>query len=230
MAKVSESKKQPFQHPKCRRFYLLEDVEEHCTLEDCWLVVHGRVLDISSLLTCKKGDPLSRPLVAHAGQDLSHWFEKETGEPKKFFDIARGQRCFYLPHGRFLHLPPDFPGEFDYDFDTPWWKDPRFEVGRLTAKPRNIRIINTLTHHQETLVVPAEETLQEIQTRYLEINKHSQSYTWKDCYAKVLDLEKTLEENGIHDEDAEYDYLDVPDSQRHVPAIMIYFNDDLTEA
>ena len=102
-------------------------------------------------------------------------------------------------------------------------------VGYLTKKPRLIRIINTLTHHEETLEVPQEETLEEIQRRYMEINKHSKSYTWKDCYGKLLDLNKNLEENGIKDEASEYDYLDIPDAQRHIPSILIYFNDDLTD-
>ena len=26
------------------------------------------------------GDPLINPIIKHAGQDISHWFDKETGE------------------------------------------------------------------------------------------------------------------------------------------------------
>ena len=100
----------------------------------------------------------------------------------------------------------------------------------MTKKLRKVRIINTLTHHEETLEVPAEESLAEIQHRYLVINKHSSSYTWKDCFGKILDLSKSLHDNGIVDEDPEYDYLEVPDADRYLPSIMIYFNDDLTEA
>ena len=228
MATAGEKKK--FEHPLYRRYYLPEDVEIHSTVEDCWVTINGRVLDISRLLILKKGDPQARPLTQHAGEDISHWFDKNTGNPKQYLDIERGIRCYYLPEGRFLHVPPDLPGQFDYDFAQPWWSDKQYEIGKITKKPRLVRIINTLTHHEETLTVPSEESLNEIQTRYLEINKHSKSYTWKNCEGKILDMTKTLGENGIVDEDAEYDYLDVPDSQRHVPSILIYFNDDLTEA
>lgn len=212
-----------------RRYYLPEDLEPHSTSEDCWVSIHGKVLDVSRLLTAKKGDPLCRPLIKSAGLDISHWFDPNTNNPRQYIDVEQGRHCWSLPEGRFLHVPPELPGEFEYDFDLPWWCDSQYQIGHLTKKPRLIRIINTLTHHEETLEVPTEETLEEIQRRYMEINKHSQSYTWKDCYGKLLDLNKTLEANGIKDEGAEYDYLDIPDADRHIPSILIYFNDDLTD-
>lgn len=51
--------------------------------------------------------------------------------------------------------------------DLPWWQDPQYIIGDLTARTRVIRIINTLTHHEANLVVCREETLNEIQDRYL---------------------------------------------------------------
>jgi Cytochrome b5-like Heme/Steroid binding domain len=212
-----------------RRYYLPEDLEPHSTSEDCWVSIHGRVLDISRLLIAKKGDPLCRPLTKNAGLDISHWFDVATGNPKQYIDVEQSRHRWLLPEGRFLHVPPELPGEFEYDFTVPWWKDPQYLIGHLTKKPRQIRIINTLTHHEETLEVPSEETLEEIQRRYMSINKHSKSYTWKDCYGKLLDQTKTLESNGITDEDAEYDYLDIADADRHIPSILIYYNDDLTD-
>lgn len=41
-------------------------------------------------------------------------------------------------------------------------------------------------------------------------------------------MDQTLEENGIRDEEEEFDYLNM-DGALHTPAILLYFNDDLTE-
>ena len=45
----------------------------------------------------------------------------------------------------------------------------------------------------------------------------------------VLDMDKTLTENGVPDEDVEFEKLNIPDDY-YIPAIHIYFNDDLTDA
>jgi len=49
----------------------------------------------------------------------------------------------------------------------------------MTRSLRKIRIINTLTDHDDTIEVPSEEIIDEILERYKEINKHAASYTWK---------------------------------------------------
>jgi hypothetical protein len=45
----------------------------------------------------------------------------------------------------------------------------------------------------------------------------------------VLDLQKTLEENGIRDESAESESLGMNEDQ-FLPCLHVYFNDDLTYA
>ncbi len=70
--------------------------------------------------------------------------------------------------------------------------------------------------------------MSEILERYLNYNEHAASYTWK-YNGTNLDMEKTLEENGIEDEDAEFDELGMFDDSC-LSAIHLYFNDDLTEA
>ena len=62
----------------------------------------------------------------------------------------------------------------------------------------------------------------------LKINDHANSYTWKRLQ-RPLDMELTLAENDIPDETEEYISLDI-DPDEYIPAIHIYFNDDLTEA
>ena len=70
--------------------------------------------------------------------------------------------------------------------------------------------------------------MNEILRRYVTYNEHTASYTWK-FNGKNLDMDKTLEENGIHDEDEVFYQLSMNDDT-FLNAIHLYFNDDLTEA
>lgn len=70
------------------------------------------------------------------------------------------------------------------------------------------------------LEVCVEETLEAIRGRYLPINAHAESYTWKRL-GKVLDMKKTLEQNGVKPEPQH--------EHRYIPAIHEHFNADLTE-
>lgn len=70
--------------------------------------------------------------------------------------------------------------------------------------------------------------MNEILDRYLPYNLHAASYTWKRL-GKVLDMNGSLAENGIADETAECLALGInPDE--YIPAVHLYFNDDLTIA
>ncbi len=68
--------------------------------------------------------------------------------------------------------------------------------------------------------------MNEILDRYLELNKHAASYTWKRL-GRPLDMSKTLEQNDIPDETREFLDLNV-DEDEYIPAIHLYYNDDLT--
>ena len=102
-------------------------------------------------------------------------------------------------------------------------------IGKLTKKSRQINLLNMITDHSTILEVPSEETINQILTRYKFYNKHGGSYTWKRL-GRPLDMDKTLSENGIEDEDAEYDRLGVPKSEWYIPTVHLFFNDDLTVA
>ena len=128
-------------------------------------------------------------------------------------------------------MPPVTP-DADWDpseFGLPWWLDEqKYCIGKLTKQTRQIRIINTLTKHDDVLEVACEESINEILDRYLVINSHAASYTWKRL-GQVLDMSKNLEGNGIRDERAELIELGIhPDD--YIPALHLYFNDDLTIA
>jgi len=47
-------------------------------------------------------------------------------------------------------------------------------------------------------------------TRYLEINVHAASYTWKRL-GRPLDMTKNLEENDIVDETFEFERMAIPE-------------------
>lgn len=73
--------------------------------------------------------------------------------------------------------------------------------------------------------------------RYLTLNAHAASYTWKALSKtagnqfdfKELDLNKTLQENGVVDESGIFESLDMH-GDYHVPVLHLYWNDDLTVA
>ena len=101
-------------------------------------------------------------------------------------------------------MPPTTPHS-DWDptvFTCPWWENDLYILGQLTTLVRKIRVINTLTRHDDVLECTTEETINEILDRYLSINTHAASYTWKRM-GKVLDMSKTLDENGISDDTKE---------------------------
>ena len=70
--------------------------------------------------------------------------------------------------------------------------------------------------------------MKEILDRYLPYNRHASSYTWK-YHGKNMDMDKTLEQNGVADESQDFFELSM-DEDEHLPPIILYFNDDLTEA
>jgi len=89
-------------------------------------------------------------------------------------------------------------------------------IGHLTRQTRKIRITNVLSNQSDVLEVSfhytlnfkqisqiycciiqvcCEESLADIRERYLKYNSNAKSYTWKSS-GRVLNMEKTLEENG----------------------------------
>uniref|UniRef100_A0A3Q0RPW0 Cytochrome b5 domain containing 1 n=1 Tax=Amphilophus citrinellus TaxID=61819 RepID=A0A3Q0RPW0_AMPCI len=173
-------------------------------------------------------DILLLPIMEFAGKDISSWFDPKTEDILKYVDPLTSCVAYYTPRGRFLHTPPTGPrSDWDGDIGQPWWKDRRYEVGLLSAKTRWIRVVNTLTSQEQRLEVCSEENLNEILQRYLCYNSHARSYTWKYNGA-VLDMNKTLSENNVPDDDLELEQLRL-DRDAFTPAILLHYNDDLTE-
>ncbi|XP_005997956.1 cytochrome b5 domain-containing protein 1 [Latimeria chalumnae] len=211
-----------------RKYYSAKEVGMHNILSDIWVSYLGKVYDLTPLVQHYKGDVLLKPIVEAAGKDISHWFDPKTKDIRTHVDPLTGCEKYFTPNGRFIHIPPPCPRtDWSNVFGRPWWMSIQYEIGILSAKTRVIRIINTLTSQEQFLEVCSEETISEILQRYLYYNAHAASYTWK--YDGVnLDMEKTLEQNGIPDEDEEFYELSM-DADRYTSAIHLYFNDDLTE-
>ena len=223
------------------RFYLPSEVARHNTLDDCWISVLGKVFDLSKLLTQSKGlpfafcfdqadDPLAAPLIRYAGNDLSHWFDADTKDVKTCVDPESGLRVPFLPHGRFLHIPPNYPSnEWASNF-VPWWIDLHtYVIGNLSLEHGYIRIINTLTSQSHIFEVCGEENLGSIQNRFLSLNANAEHYVWKRL-GKVLDMKKTLIENGVHYAKDDLHQVLVGKGENddlYIPAIHLYFNDDI---
>ncbi|RVE60900.1 hypothetical protein OJAV_G00185940 [Oryzias javanicus] len=210
------------------RFFTPAEVAAHNTAADLWVSFLGRVCDLSPLVTRFAGDPLLLPILESAGTDISCWFDPRTKDVKTCVDPVTNCVRYHTPRGRFLHIPPAGPrSDWDSDIGDPWWADRRYQVGLLSAKTRWIRVVNTLTLQEQPLQVCSEETLEEILQRYLRYNSHARSYTWKHAGA-VLDMSRTLSDNHVPDQDGELEQLRL-DPDHYTPAILLYFNDDLTE-
>ena len=76
--------------------------------------------------------------------------------------------------------------------------------------------------------VCSEEIMTEILERYLKYNAHAASYTWK-YDGRNLDMQRTLEENNIQDDDEDFYKLSMNDDT-FLQSVQLYFNDDLTES
>ncbi|XP_041635021.1 cytochrome b5 domain-containing protein 1 [Cheilinus undulatus] len=210
------------------RFFTPAEVSAHNTDTDLWVSFLGKVCDLSPLMEQHKGDDLLLPIMQCAGKDISSWFDPDTKDIQRYIDPVTNCERYYTPRGRFVHIPPSCPcSDWASVIGAPWWKDECYQVGQLSTKTRWIRVINTLTSQEQRLQVCSEETLAEILQRYLRYNSHAHSYTWKHN-GQILDMSLTLSENKIPDDDLELEQLRL-DPDLFTPAILLHFNDDLTE-
>ena len=216
-----------------QRYYTPAEVLKHNRFDDLWVSSFGKVYDLTTLVAENAGH-LVAPIIEAAGTDISHWFDPVTKVVRTWIDPETELEVSFTPMGPFLHCPPPTPAaDWSSNIGTPWWKDKEYSIGSLTAKTRKITLFNMLTKQSQTLEVCCEETLEEIQRRYLGYNMHSASYTWKRTDhtggTRLLSMRETLDANGIPDESDQFDALDI-DPDTFVPIIHLYFSDDLSVA
>ena len=216
-----------------QRYYTPGEVGKHNRFDDLWVSSFGKVYDLTTLVAENSGH-LVAPIIEAAGTDISHWFDPVTKEVRTWIDPETELEVSFTPMGPFLHCPPPTPAaDWSSNIGTPWWKDKEYSIGSLTAKTRKITLFNMLTKQSQTLEVCCEETLEEIQRRYLGYNMHSASYTWKRTDhtggTRLLSMRDTLDANNIPDESDQFDDLDI-DPDTFIPIIHLYFSDDLSVA
>ncbi|KAI9168389.1 hypothetical protein H9P43_007761 [Blastocladiella emersonii ATCC 22665] len=213
------------------RYYTPAEVFAHRHQDDVWVSWLGHVYDLTPLIKTYYGDPRLVPIIQNAGQDISHWFDAATGDLAMRTDPRTGLRVPVCPDGVPVHVPDvtQVRAELAWEVSVPWWLDhAKYRIGRLSRKTRRVRIVNTLNGDETQLEICTEEPIQAIVQRYLAFNAHAKAYTWK-YLGRVLDLSATFAENGIPDESAELERIGI-NEQDWLPALFLYFSDDLTVA
>ena len=105
-----------------RRFYTPAEVGTHNGGDDCWVSIFFKVYELTGFLEANPG-PLAQPIIDYAGEDISHWFDEQTGDVKTKVDQTTNLELPHLPFGRFAHVPPPEPvSDWATDFGTPWWR------------------------------------------------------------------------------------------------------------
>lgn len=169
------------------------------------------------------------PIMDYAGRDVSHWFDERSGDLRYRRDTKSGHMKPLCPDGVFVGVPPFAPqSNYNSGVQMPWWSDMRNVIGLVTVKARSLYVKNTLTDEERLLEVCTEDRISDIAERYRALNSHIDSYTWKHL-GRNLSMNDTLAGNGIEDEEDLFRDLGVL-GDLAIPRLMIYFNDDLSEA
>ena len=206
---------------KISKYFTKYDLLNFNTINKCYVSLFGKVYDITDSICNNKIRPEAETLYKYAGKDVTHFFDPKTKKP---YQMQRELQAITksLPKERIDELKSSSNSKLF------WYEDESLIVGKMTEREIKIRFVNTLNYIEHTLVVPIEETLNEICHRYFSMNKHAQSYTWKDINGCVLNMDLTLKDNGITERYNELEYINVPEEEIYLPTIYLYFNDDLT--
>ncbi|KAL0223510.1 hypothetical protein P9112_002900 [Eukaryota sp. TZLM1-RC] len=209
-------------------YILPSELAKHNHRDSAWVCIFGSVLDITPLIH-QEPPLLTASLLGAAGSDISHWFNKTSFGFRTYTHPDTLKTVPLTPDQLWmLHLHDSTGKLLEQPHPNPWWKNQDLMIGQLTSRSRHVNFFNMLTHDRTTLEVAAEETLIDIARRLFLHNSHCLSYTWKHC-GKELDMEKTLDGNGIEDIELVFSEASLP-SEEAIPCICLYFNDDLTVA
>lgn len=132
---------------KGKRYFLPSEVVVHNSEDDCWVSYNGGVYDLTDLCKEWAGRKEILPLLAHAGKDISHWFDHEKNDIKYHMHPVTGVLVPYCPHGPIPDVIPHVvPASSWRPLDKcPWWFDEKYRKGYLTKNPRPCRLLNVLT-------------------------------------------------------------------------------------
>ncbi|XP_072214495.1 cytochrome b5 domain-containing protein 1 [Excalfactoria chinensis] len=174
------------------------------------------------------GDAVLPPLLGAIGTDVSHCFDPESGDPLSRVEPRTGRTGSRYPLGTPGSSQPHTPrSDGAPPWDAEWWRDPRLQVGLLTAAPRLLRLCNTLTGQSCVIEVCGEEPVGAALWRARGWREQLQKYT--ACYGGVpLQPHLSLEQNGIPDSTSELRSLRL-DPKDFIPTVLLYFNDDISD-
>lgn len=191
-----------------QRVILPEELRCHCSPQDCWVSVFGVVYDLTPLIALNKNE-LSLPLIESAGTDISSWFCRETMQPQAVARVRSDAAEVYVhPKKPFLHVPGSLGCT-----DTPWWRDEKYVMGLLADACVKVKLINALTRQETELSLSASLPLREtLHEQLRDTNAHADAYSCS-CLGRALDLDKTLQQNGIE--------------LLPQPTILLHFEDDI---
>ncbi len=68
------------------RYFTPPEIAVHNIPSDCWVSFLGVVFNLTSLCEKYGGDILLKPIIAHAGKDISHWFDPQTRDVRRMDD------------------------------------------------------------------------------------------------------------------------------------------------
>ncbi|XP_034178316.1 cytochrome b5 domain-containing protein 1 [Osmia lignaria lignaria] len=207
------------------KYFLPSEVAVHNTSIDCWVSYNDEVYDLTDLCKIWADKREIKPIIAHAGKDISHWFDHEKNDIRYHIHPVTGVSVPYCPHGPIPDATSScvVPAATWRPLDKcPWWLDPKYKIGLLTKNARPCRILNVLTGIQVVIMVCEEDTIRRIQERARIYNENVASYTWK-FEGKDIDLDLTLTENNIPDERNRFAACGLSEDY-YIPSLMCYYN------
>ena len=206
---------------KMSKFYTKYDLSQFNTVNKAYLSLFQNVFDLTKVLKDNQTTKNNDSVFKHVGKDISFLFNPKTKNPYAMDNNIKTSSLTKYDNEMLYFNVKGKEGE-------PWFKDESLIVGRMTSREIKIRLVNTLNYLEHVLVVPIEETLDEICERYLRFNYHARSYTWKDIDGNVLDMRSTLVELGLSENYENLEYVQVDEEDIYIPSLYLYFNDDLT--
>jgi hypothetical protein len=213
------------------------DVARHNSRRDCWVVLRGRVLDVSGVVAAcdADGDDRACLLLKYAGDSVDHLFDRATGQPLTRVDPATGLRDAPGVEGA---LPGTHRAAPTTGWDaaaTPWWEAPALVVGVLSARPRaRVVLLNTLTGQEEALTDVADErSLAELAAAHFGGGDDTAAgaYEWRAPVGPggamiTLDPSRSLSANGLtYDDDVLGGQLELDPDEHPLTLALVYADD-----
>ena len=135
-------------------YFLPTEVAIHNTFKDCWVSYLGGVYNLTELCELWQDSRAIKPIIAHAGKDISHWFDHQKNDIRYYIHPVTGVSVPYCPHGPIPDVAPVAPTSTWRPLEKcPWWLDEKYKIGNVTKNSRPCRIINVLSGHQAIISV-----------------------------------------------------------------------------